>query len=251
MQSGFHGAVYARDIVGDSSKFDENNPLFGKIVVFTGTLERMTRRDAMQVVADLGGINGDTVTKKTNYLVLGNNDMCASIKDGKSTKQKKAEKYILDGADLAIISEDVFYDMLSEGPEILDPSTGSLPCAASQAEIYDIPHDGVELSGLETDFVRRIARILHDNPNYRNLTIERRTDNYVSIVIGYNDFLRFKCSPRAKWISLDLPQHIAAANIDNPIFAAQKNKGQRHWKASISSLDELDGLSDFINASCI
>lgn len=102
------------DIAGDPEKVREDNPLYGKTVVFTGTLERMTRREAMQVVADLGGINGDTVTKKTNYLVLGNNDMCASIKDGKSSKHKKAEKYILGGADLTIISENVFYDMLSE-----------------------------------------------------------------------------------------------------------------------------------------
>ena len=65
----------------------------------------------MQLVADVGGINGDSVTKKTNYLILGNNDYCKAIKDGKSNKQKKAEKLILEGADLQIITENVFYDM--------------------------------------------------------------------------------------------------------------------------------------------
>lgn len=108
-----HG-VRAADIAGDPEKAKEESPLFGKTVVFTGTLEKMTRREAMQIVADLGGINGDTVTKKTDFLVLGNIDMCASIKDGKSSKQKKAEKYILAGAELAVISENVFYDMLEE-----------------------------------------------------------------------------------------------------------------------------------------
>ena len=68
----------------------------------------------MQLVADIGGIPGDSVTKKTNYLILGNNDYCKSIKDGKSAKQKKAEKLILDGQDLQIIPEAVFIDMISE-----------------------------------------------------------------------------------------------------------------------------------------
>jgi len=60
----------------------------------------------------LGGINGDGVTSKTNYLILGNNDYCSNIKDGKSNKQKKAEELILKGQELQIISENVFYDLL-------------------------------------------------------------------------------------------------------------------------------------------
>jgi DNA polymerase-3 subunit epsilon len=68
----------------------------------------------MQIVADLGGINEDGITKKTNFLILGNNDYCSTIKDGKSTKQKKAEQYILNGQDIVIVPETVFYDMLEE-----------------------------------------------------------------------------------------------------------------------------------------
>lgn len=74
----------------------------------------MVRKEAMQIVADLGGKNADNVTKKTNYLILGNNDYCKSIKDGKSSKQKKAEKLKLDGYDIEIIPENVFYDIISE-----------------------------------------------------------------------------------------------------------------------------------------
>ena len=66
----------------------------------------------MQIVADLGGFCGDNVTSKTNFLILGNNDFCTSIKDGKSSKQKKAEKLMLEGKDLQIISENVFYDLI-------------------------------------------------------------------------------------------------------------------------------------------
>lgn len=102
----------ASDITTDGSAIDETHPLFGKVCVFTGVLEKMQRRDAMQIVADLGGINADKVTKKTDFLILGNNDFCSSIKDGKSTKQKRAEELILKGAPLEILSENVFYDLV-------------------------------------------------------------------------------------------------------------------------------------------
>lgn len=52
--------------------------------------------------------------QKTNFLILGNNDRCKTIKDGKSSKQKKAEKLILSGKDLQIISENMFYDMIAD-----------------------------------------------------------------------------------------------------------------------------------------
>jgi DNA polymerase-3 subunit epsilon len=45
-------------------------------------------------------------------LILGNFDYVSNIKNGKSSKLKKAEKFILDGQDLQIISEDVFYDLV-------------------------------------------------------------------------------------------------------------------------------------------
>lgn len=63
---------------------------------------------------ELQCINGKDITKQTNYLILGNNDYCKAIKDGKITKQKKAEDLILKGQDLKIISENVFYDMIAD-----------------------------------------------------------------------------------------------------------------------------------------
>lgn len=93
---------------------DPSHPLYGRICVFTGKLERMLRKDAMQLVVNLGGEIGDSVTKKTNYLILGNNDYCSTIKDGKSSKQKKAEKFMAEGYDISIMPESVFYDLVIE-----------------------------------------------------------------------------------------------------------------------------------------
>ena len=107
-----HGGVKAADITATSVNFDPEHPLYGKVCVFTGALERMTRKEAMQIVVDLGAICGDSVTEKTNYLILGNNDYCTTIKDGKSSKQKKAEKLKLKGNEIEIISENIFYDLI-------------------------------------------------------------------------------------------------------------------------------------------
>lgn len=107
-----HSQLLAKSISTDITDFDEDNPFFEKECVFTGTLERFMRKDAMQIIADLGGKNRDNVTKDTNYLILGNNDYCKIIKNGKSNKQKKAESLKLKGQDIEIISENVFYDMI-------------------------------------------------------------------------------------------------------------------------------------------
>lgn len=101
-----------KNIVSETNDFDETHPLYKKECVFTGTLEKMKRADAMQLVVNLGGLVAKGVTQKTNYLILGNYDYCSTIKDGKSTKQKKAEQLKLKGQDIEIISERAFYDML-------------------------------------------------------------------------------------------------------------------------------------------
>lgn len=106
--------IRAKDITNNNENINEDNPFWGKEVVFTGTLEKMQRKDAMQIVANFGGKNRDTVTQETNYLVLGNNDYCRTLVDGKSSKQKKAEKYKLNGQDIEILSENVFYDMIND-----------------------------------------------------------------------------------------------------------------------------------------
>lgn len=108
-----HYSVNINEIKPENNNFDITHPLYNSVCVFTGTLERMVRKDAMQLVVNLGGKIANNVTKKTNYLILGNNDYCPLIKDGKSNKQKKAENLKLNGQDIEILSENVFYDMVN------------------------------------------------------------------------------------------------------------------------------------------
>lgn len=104
--------IRAKDVTATNTDFDISNPLYNKNCVFTGTLEKMIRKQAFQLVVDCGGHIEDGITKHTNYLIVGSLDYARNIKDGKSNKLKKAEQLIIKGKDLQILSENTFYDMV-------------------------------------------------------------------------------------------------------------------------------------------
>jgi DNA polymerase-3 subunit epsilon len=106
--------VMAKNIQAAVGAFNEDNPLFNQVCVFTGALEGMTRAEAMQAVVNLGGKCGDGVTKETNYLVVGSLEYSSGLKGAKSSKMLKAEKYLLEGQDIHTISERTFVDLLNE-----------------------------------------------------------------------------------------------------------------------------------------
>lgn len=108
----------AKDIVSTNTEFDADNLFYDKYVAITGTLEKMQRKEAMQIIVDLGGHCEDNVTKKTNYLILGNNDYNPILRGKKSSKLIKAETLKLEGKDIEIISENVFYDIIDDYVEI-------------------------------------------------------------------------------------------------------------------------------------
>ena len=92
---------------------DENHPLFGAKVAFTGTLTSMNRTEAFMRLMDFGGDPETTVTKKTNYLVLGEQDLW-KFKPGSevSSKMQKAIELAEVGQDIEIIGEQDFLKLL-------------------------------------------------------------------------------------------------------------------------------------------
>ncbi|MBB5337557.1 exonuclease domain-containing protein [Pectinatus brassicae] len=103
-----------RKITPDSTTFDSDNIFYNKNCVFTGKLEKFERKVAAQLATNIGAHCENGVTKKTNFLIIGSFQDVVSVKDNKSSKIKKAEKLILEGQDLQIISEHTFYDYISE-----------------------------------------------------------------------------------------------------------------------------------------
>ncbi|RTR26558.1 hypothetical protein EKG37_21035 [Robertmurraya yapensis] len=80
--------------------------------VFTGKLSFLVRKEAIKEVLLRSGKCNDYVTKKTTYVVAGLEDFQNFIKGTKSTKLKKAEKYITNGVKLKIINEQEFLELL-------------------------------------------------------------------------------------------------------------------------------------------
>jgi len=76
------------------NKNDEKLLLKGKVIVLTGTLEKMSRLEAMDFIKYRGGRVSSSVSKKTDFLVIG---------DNAGSKLKKAEELGLD-----IIDEENF-----------------------------------------------------------------------------------------------------------------------------------------------
>lgn len=105
------GLAAIRPTAGD---FNQHHPFFGRTVVFTGTLQSMVRKEAAQKVVNSGGHCGESVTRETNFLVLGDLEFSKLKGEVKSTKLRKAESVLASGGDIEIISEADFLRMLAE-----------------------------------------------------------------------------------------------------------------------------------------
>jgi DNA ligase (NAD+) len=73
-------------------------PLTGKALVFTGTLNRITRPEAEELVRSLGGKAGSSVSSKTDYLVAG---------EAAGSKLEKAQRL-----KVAVLDEDGFFELI-------------------------------------------------------------------------------------------------------------------------------------------
>lgn len=92
---------------------DKVSPIRGKLFVFTGEMEYFHfREEAMRLVEQFGGQTQERVTKKTDYLVLGNIGYPSIEKDHLSGKAKRALELQEQGSDISIISEDDFMEMI-------------------------------------------------------------------------------------------------------------------------------------------
>ena len=96
-------------VAGQTETAAGNGPMLGQIVVFTGALQRMGRRDAQKLVVRLGGHAGDSVSAETTILVVGGDELQAAVP---SSKLKKAMKLRDNGQNLQITSEAAFFEQL-------------------------------------------------------------------------------------------------------------------------------------------
>ena len=77
-------------------------PLTGKTFVFTGTMTRMTRPQAEELVRSMGGRAGGTVSSKTDYVVAG---------EAAGSKLEKAQRL-----KVPVLTEDGFFELTGQHP---------------------------------------------------------------------------------------------------------------------------------------
>lgn len=97
--------VDIKSITPTCAEIDASCPLCGKSIVFTGTLS-LPRENAMQIAVNAGAVIKSSVSKKTDYLVIGAQDKDIVGVDGFSSKEEKAIALNQSGkANIKMISE--------------------------------------------------------------------------------------------------------------------------------------------------
>lgn len=92
---------------------DPNSPLAGVTVTFTGTLSHLTRREAAQMVVDKGGEFSKSVTRATDLLVVGRQDLEKLRGHDQSTSTRRAIELAAGGHHIEVIDEADFIRLLA------------------------------------------------------------------------------------------------------------------------------------------
>ncbi len=103
----------------------------GKNVCITGTLATMTREEAFALIQKAGGIPQKTVTKETDYLVVGIGQRAGNKNGKKSLKEKKALAYQGKNLPIKVINEKQLIILLERDP--IKITEGSSTCAKASS----------------------------------------------------------------------------------------------------------------------
>lgn len=99
---------------GNPSLHEPGHAFYGKHMVFSGTLESMSRAQAWQRVADIGAKITERIDKDTDILVLGQNDAKTNAEGGITGKHRHALRLIQKGQQIQLMPETEFLSKLEQ-----------------------------------------------------------------------------------------------------------------------------------------
>lgn len=99
---------------GNPSLHKPGHAFYGKNMVFSGTLESMSRAQAWQKVADIGAKITERIDNDTDILVLGQNDAKTNSEGGITGKHRHALRLIQKGQKIKLMPETEFLSKLDQ-----------------------------------------------------------------------------------------------------------------------------------------
>lgn len=107
------------------------------------------------------------------------------------------------------------------------------------------------MQGEEKVFYDAFISSLSNSLDFEDIVVEQRDGDYRTVVYKDwdNDFLRYNLDFEDPWVSVRMYSPLMKKYKDNPLFDAQENKRQLHWRSSIDPLD-IGLLHDVIVESC-
>ncbi len=110
------GGSYGLTIPDVNPNADPDGYLYGREVVFTGTLMAMRRQDAFEAAARVGAVPAKNTTQRTNVLVVGDINP-AVLRPGSNLTGKAQKAFALQekGQDIEVMTEDDFLRCLDGG----------------------------------------------------------------------------------------------------------------------------------------
>ena len=187
-------------------------PLAGQLVVFTGKLNSLGRREARALVTRLGGDTADDVSAKTTMLVVGSEGFGGPDRE-KSQKLTRAEELIQqNAARIAILSEDEFCVL------------ADLPSADALRRQYHTVRDLlVRYRALREDHIRYLIKcglirpVTRTNADtfvaFQDLAILKQANDALAEGAAFRALVRSLLAARAGQLAFDFRLDAAPAKI--------------------------------------
>lgn len=161
-----------KKIVPTSESATVSGPLCGKLMVFTGTLS-ISREEAMQLAVDAGAVLKSSVSAKTNYLVVGRQDITIVGMEGMSTKEEKAAALNRAGkANIQVIDEEKFMELLhTECEDSCEDQLNLFVSPLTENDVFEILRPILAVALTENNIGRPDDIIIDPNPeNQKNFS---------------------------------------------------------------------------------
>lgn len=205
-------------------------PFHGQVVVFTGKLVSLGRRDARELVERLGGVAADDVTSRTTILVVGGAsvvpDDSTTIPGGQSVELQKAEQVNVETPGRVRILPEADFCRLGGLPsvEVLDRQYHSVRKIRERYPAVREDH----LRYLEKwALVRSVARTNTGRYfGFQDLRIIRQVSEQLGSGVSFRTVLRALVAARDGQLTLDFSQRMGEARPVKVVALTPRREGE-------------------------